>query len=166
MVHAGKQLNPLEVILTSQSLMCRYKEAHSCCSTSSHCSTVQQRFDQKVGGPWQLIIKVAAARVKKFNQLGFAYEAKSMQEDVVLQGIASCTGKVDSITFQEAMIEAAIKARSLGFNHILFLCDSKRAVNVTNTKWPPAGRREFCYKTGLFKLKMMYPISLFMSREL
>ena len=35
------------------------------------------------------------------------------------------------------MIEAAIKARSLGFNHLLFLCGSKRAVNVTNSFWPP-----------------------------
>ena len=137
MVHVGKQPNPLDVILTSQSLMCRYKEAHNCCSTSSHCSTVQQRSDQKVGGPWQLIIKVVAARVKKFIRSGFAYEAKSMQTDVVLQGIASCTGIVVSITIQEAMIKVALKARSLGFNHILFLCDSRRAVNVTNSKWPP-----------------------------
>ena len=136
-VHVGKQPNPLDVILISQSLMCRYKEAHSWCSTSSHYSTVQQRSDQKVGGPWQLIIKVAAARVKKFNRFGFAYEAKSMQTDVVLQGIASCTGIIVSITIQEAMIKVAIKARSLGFNHILFLCDSRRAVNVTNSKWPP-----------------------------
>ena len=98
----------------------------------------QQRVDHKIGGPWQLIIKVAAARVKRHNRTGVAYDAKSIQEDVVLQGITSCTGKVVSITIQEAMIEAAIKARSLGFNHFLFLCGSKRAVNVTNSFWPPS----------------------------
>ena len=36
------------------------------------------------------------------------------------------------------MTEAAIKARSLGFNHFLFLCSSKRAVNVINSFWPPS----------------------------
>ena len=75
--------------------------------------------------------------MRKFNRFGFAYEAKSMQADVVLQGIGSCIGIVVFITIQEAMIKAAIKARSLGFNHILFLCDSRRVVNVTNNKWPP-----------------------------
>ena len=112
-IHEGKQPNPLDVILTSQSLLCRYKEAFRCYSSSPHCSLAQQR----VGGPWQLIIKVAAARVKRHNRTGFAYEAKSIQGDVVLQGITSCTGKVVSIAIHEAMIEAAIKARSLGFNH-------------------------------------------------
>uniref|UniRef100_A0A7N2R032 Uncharacterized protein n=1 Tax=Quercus lobata TaxID=97700 RepID=A0A7N2R032_QUELO len=91
------------------------KEAFRCYSSSPHCSLAQQR----VVGPWQLIIEVAAARVKRHNRTGVAYEAKSIQGDVVLQGITSCTGKVVSIAIQEAMIEAAIKARSLGFNHFI-----------------------------------------------
>ena len=61
-----------------------------------------------------------------------------------MQGITSCTGKLISIAIQEAMIEAAVKARGLGFNHFLFLCGSKRAVNVTMVFGLPAGRREFC----------------------
>ena len=92
----------------------------------------------KVGGPWQLIIKVATVREKRHNRTGLAYEAKSIQGVEVLQGITSCTGKLISIAIQEAMIEAAVKARSLGFNHFLFLCGIKRAVNVTNGFWPPS----------------------------
>lgn len=55
-----------------------------------------------------------------------------------MQGVTICTGKLIFIAIQEAMIEAAVKARSLGFNHFLFLCGSKRAVNVTNGFWPPS----------------------------
>ena len=137
-IHEGKQPNPLDVILTSQSLLCRYKEAFGCLSSSSHCSLSKHRVDSKVGGPWQLIIKVAAARDKRHNRTGLAYEAKSIQGVVVVQGITSSTGKLISIAIQEAMIEAAVKARSLWFNQFLFLCGSKRAVNVTNGFWPPS----------------------------
>ena len=124
-IHEGKQPNPLDVILTSQSLLCRYKEAFGCLSSSSHCSLSKHRVDSKVGGPWQLIIKVAAAREKRHNRTGLAYEAKSIQGVVVVQGITSSTGKLISIAIQEAMIEEAVKARSLGFNHFLFLCGSR-----------------------------------------
>ena len=137
-IHEGKQPNPLDVILTSQSLLCRYKEAFRRLSSSTHCSLSKHRVDSKVGGPWQLIIKVAAAREKRHNRTRLAQEAKSIQGDVVMQGITSCTGKLISIAIQEAMIEAAVKAWSLGFNHFLFLCGSKRAVNVTNGFWPPS----------------------------
>ena len=49
--HEGKTPNPLEVILTIQSLICRYKEAFSNCAITSHRSTDQKRCDQKIRGP-------------------------------------------------------------------------------------------------------------------
>ena len=36
------------------------------------------------------------------------------------------------------MLEAAVKARSLGFNQILFLSDSRRSVQVTNKERAPS----------------------------
>ena len=36
------------------------------------------------------------------------------------------------------MVEAAVKARSLGFNQILFLSDSRRSVQVTNKERAPS----------------------------
>jgi len=92
----------------------------------------------KDGGPWQLIIEVATVREKRHNRTGLAYEAKRIQGVEVLQRITSYTGKLISIAIQEATIEAAVKAWSLGFNHFLFLFGGKRAVNVTNGFWPPS----------------------------
>ena len=55
-----------------------------------------------------------------------------------MQGISSCTAKSLPVTIQEAMLKAAIKARDFGYNHFLFLCDSRRSVQVTNRRCTPS----------------------------
>jgi len=80
---------------------------------------------------------VARARLKRLNRADFAYEAKNMLGDIILQGVSSCIRKTVPITSQEAMWEVAMKARDLGYNNFVFLGDSKRVVQVTNRKWTP-----------------------------
>ena len=75
--------------------------------------------------------------MKRFNRSSFAYEVKNMQGDILLPGISSYIGKTVPITIQEAMLEAPIKGRDLGYNNFVFLSDSKRVVQVTNKKWIP-----------------------------
>lgn len=75
-----KSPNSLEVILVAQSLIGKYKDAYGSCSDSSHRISKQNKSAPGAGGPWQLIIKVASARAKKFNRVGFAYEAKTCKE--------------------------------------------------------------------------------------
>ena len=55
-----------------------------------------------------------------------------------MHGISSCTAKSLPVTIQEAMLKAAIKARDFGYNHFLFLCDSRRSVQVTNRRCTPS----------------------------
>ena len=86
-VHEGKHPNPVEVILTAQSLTCRYQEAFSSCSSSSNKNADQNRALQRFGGPWQLIIKVAGVRKKKARRCGFAYEAKNTSSFKVSQAV-------------------------------------------------------------------------------
>ena len=135
--HEGKTPNPLEVILTVQSIICRYKEAFSNCAVTSHRSTDQKRCDQKIRGLWQLIIKIVGVKQKRLNRAGIAYEAKSMNEDTIMQRVSSYTVKPVLVTIQEAMLEATIKARNLGYTHFLFLSDSRRAVQVFNMECIP-----------------------------
>ena len=127
----------MEVTLTAQSLTCRYIEAYSDCSSPSYDSTNHVRLPNILGKPWNLIIKVVGARMKRLNRSCFAYEAKNLQGNVILQGVSSCTGKTIPLIIQEAMLEAAIQARELGCYNLLFLSDSNRAVQVTNKKWTP-----------------------------
>ena len=138
MVHEGKQSNPLEVIVTAQSLVCRYKEAFSCCSTPFHRSPAQNKVDHIPTETWQLTVKVVGARLKKLNKSGYAYEAKTTQGDTILQLISSYTGQTVPVIIQEAMLEATIKARDLGYKYVLFLTDSRRAVQVNNNKITPS----------------------------
>ena len=133
-VHEGKHPNPLEVILTVQSLICRYAKAFDCCSTSVHKSGVQSKQVQIPCGPWQLIVKVVGARLKRMNRAGYAFEAKTTHGNSILQGIYSCTKQPIPIIIQGAMLEVALKAKELGFKHILFLSDCRKVVQVNNCK--------------------------------
>ena len=141
--HEGKTPNPLEVILTFQSLICRYKETFSNYVVTSHRSADQKRCDQKIRGPWQLIIKIVGVKQKRLNRAGTAYEAKSMNGDTIIQGVSSCTAKPILVTIQEAMLEVAIKARNLGYTHFLFLSDSRRVVQVFNRECIPNWQEKF-----------------------
>lgn len=85
-----------------------------------------------------MFIKVAGARKKKARRCGFAYEAKNMQGNIIFKGVSSCAAETIPNAIQEAMVEAVIKARSLGFNQILFLSDSRRSVQVTNKEIAPS----------------------------
>ena len=84
--------------------------------------------------PWQLIIKVAGVRAKKLHRASFAYEARNLQGEVILQRVSSCTEKVGALLILEAMVDAVIKAKGLGYNFILSLSDSWRPVLVSNRK--------------------------------
>lgn len=127
MIHEGKQANLVEVALMSQSLLCRYKDAFSTCSNPPHNHAKQARTQQCFQGSWQLIINVAGARKKKAKRCGFAYEAINMQGTVLFHGASTCTSDSAFSAIQEAMVIAAMKARNLGFTHVLFLNDNKRS---------------------------------------
>ena len=67
-----------------------------------------------------MITKVFGARKKKARRCGFVYEAKNMQGNIIVQGVSSYATETIPNAIQEAMVEAAIKARSLGFNQFFF----------------------------------------------
>ena len=77
----------------------------------------QQNTDQiPIGGQWQLIVKLAGAKRKRAKRSAYAYEAGNLQGEVVFCGIRSCaTGSVAGAV-QEAIVEAAVKAKNLGYH--------------------------------------------------
>ena len=77
---------------------------------------------------------MAGARLKRMNRAGYAFEAKTTHGNSILQGVYSCTDQPIPVIIQGAMLEAALKARELGFKHILFLSDCRRAVQVNNCR--------------------------------
>ena len=136
-VHEGKHPNLLEVVLTSQSFISRYKEAFFSHGVAAQRTSVQLGRNSVPQKPWQLIIKVAGVRAKKLHRASFAYEARNLQGEVILQRVSSCTEKVGALLILEAMVDAVIKAKGLGYNFILSLSDSWRFVLVSNRKCRP-----------------------------
>ena len=72
-LHNGKTPNPVEVILTSQSLICKYKEVFNQCQRYKHIQRTKKRT-MECRQNWQLLIKVAATRNKRSRRSGFAVE--------------------------------------------------------------------------------------------
>ena len=60
-----------------------------------------------------------------------------------MQVVASCTATPIPVTIQEAMVEAAIKARNIGCKQILFLCDNQSPVQVINGRCTPNWQERF-----------------------
>ena len=87
-VHDGLQLNPLDVVLMTQILCCRYQNAfikeESQYFQSHNCSITQS----STGGAWQIIIKIASARRKKFGT-AYAFETKNRGAEIVFRGIGA-----------------------------------------------------------------------------
>ena len=60
-----------------------------------------------------------------------------MQGEVILQIMSSCTENMGALIILDAMVEAAVKAKSLGFKFRLFLIDILRPVLVSNRMCRP-----------------------------
>uniref|UniRef100_A0A7N2KXH0 RNase H type-1 domain-containing protein n=1 Tax=Quercus lobata TaxID=97700 RepID=A0A7N2KXH0_QUELO len=76
---------------------------------------------------WKLVWKMGVPLKKKAKRCGFAYEAINMQETALFHGASTCTYDSTFNAIQEAKVIAAMKARNLGFTHVLFLSDNKRS---------------------------------------
>ena len=122
-LHQGLSPNPIEVILISQSLMCRYQTAFSQRQNTrpSEKQTLQRIPHQN----WQILIKVAASRNRKTKRFGFAFEATSMAGVTTFRGAANSGRQSIYMVTQEAMVEAIFKAKDHGFSRILVLCNHK-----------------------------------------
>ena len=66
------------------------------------------------------------------KQSGYAYEEKDLKRDLILVGEPSSLSTSYPTTFQDAIVEVAIKDRDLGFRLILFVSGCKRIEQVCN----------------------------------
>ena len=93
---------------------------------------------QNIEGAWDLIIRIAAVRKKRPKRTTYAYEAKNLQGTVMFSGSVICGALASTAASKEALVEAAIKAKKLGFCRILFLCYSNKIVQVCNQNCNPS----------------------------
>ena len=135
--HDGKTPNPTEVILTAQSLICRFKEAFETKINHDRPNKGVQPNHQNIGGCWDLIIKIAGVRKARPKRTSFAYEASNLQGRTMFSGCASSGASTITTATQEALVVSAVKAKNLGFCKILIMCCSKSLVSVCNLQCSP-----------------------------
>lgn len=117
-IHQGKMPIPMEVILTSQTRICRYQEAFY--EDQNQRQVSRNHSPQKnLHNEWKLLIKVVGYRKRSSKRSGYAYEAKNLEGITIFAGGASCGRKPYSLAIQDALVEAMIKAKDLGFRHVL-----------------------------------------------
>ena len=121
----------MEVVLTSQSLLCRYQDAFQN-SQSLASKPIQQTYQNLPNQRWQIIIKVAAYKNRRSRRNGYAFEAKSIEGGVLFIGGVSKGRKKPYLVLLYAMGEAIFKAKELGFNKIIILSNSKRFEQICN----------------------------------
>lgn len=78
--------------------------------------------------------------------------AKDLQGVIMFCDVASNTATSTNKAVQEAMVEAAIKARSYGYHRIFFLTNSRNLVQIINKKKNPNWQE----KTMVANLKNLY----------
>ena len=87
-LHQGQIPKPVEVILISQSLTCRYQEAFN----QSQVHKIRSNPKQTQSIPhqsWQILIKVAADRNRKAGRYGFAFKATTLDVSTLFKGEAN-----------------------------------------------------------------------------
>ena len=110
----------MEVLLTSQSLLCRYQEVFNN-SQSQRSSCRQQTQQQFTNQDWRLVIKVAASINRKTKRSAYAFEATTVDGRRSFTGGASCGRKTYCLAIQDAIGESMIEALELGYNRMLVL---------------------------------------------
>ena len=131
-IHQGICPNPLYVLLMGQSLSCKYRNTFISSDQNLRDAALSisvQRpatvHQQSPVGQWDLIIKIAATKGQRSQRKAFAYNANNMEGVCVFSGVASTLASSTIRALFEAMIDATTIARDHGFQHILFLIDSR-----------------------------------------
>ena len=136
-LHQGKLPNSMEVVLTSQSLICKYHEAFQ--DNQEQRPIFKQQPHQILSNQnWQIMLKVAANKNRRSKRSGYAFEAKTLEGNILFIGGASSERKPQHLAIQDAVGFAIFKAVELGYYRILILSNSQGLVQVCNRSRNPS----------------------------
>ncbi|KAL0015319.1 hypothetical protein SO802_002388 [Lithocarpus litseifolius] len=116
----------------AQTLPCRYREAFNKEESQQFKEYKHSSDPNPTGGQWQIVLKLVGARRKGRFDSAFAYEAKNRQAEVVFWRVKSCVASSAVGALHEALVEASIQARTLGFQQVLVLSNCRKLVLLFN----------------------------------
>lgn len=77
---------------------------------------------------WQLLIKTARIRDRKYRRRGYTFEAKNIGVNYLNVAIAEC--KSHPLAGQEAIVVAVMRAKERGFSKLIVLTNSKSTEKI------------------------------------
>lgn len=97
-----------------------------------------------------ILCDIAGARSRGHCRHGTAYEALTLQGANVFFGVVSSNARTSTGALLEAVIEAGLAAKNQGFQHVLFLTDSKGLTQIIRKEcasdWLDSTRlADFCF---------------------
>ena len=113
MVHEGVTLDPMNVILTTQNLFCKYQEIYQKNHSTDHRLSKQKTIDQGLYGQWSITLKISGVKQGRKKRASFAYEARNRQGTVVFCGCSSSVARSISSVLLEGLREATVAASRL-----------------------------------------------------
>lgn len=131
----------MEVLLTSQSLLCKSQEAFNN-NQSQRSSWRQQTQQQFTNQDWQLIIKVVASINRRTKRSDYAFKATTMEGRSLFKGGANCDRKTYCLALQNAVRESMLKAMELGYNRLLVLNCCKDLTQVCKNYRQPSWQQK------------------------
>lgn len=124
-LHKGQVPNPLEVILTSQSLIPRYREAFHQPHDQGKCQKPKSKvptFNQD----WPILIKLVASRNRRTKRCRYAFEARKMEGNLLFRRRASSGRQTQHLAIQEALVKALNKSTELGLHRVVIVITDKK----------------------------------------
>ena len=76
---------------------------------------------------WQLLIKIDDHRHRKTKRVGYAFEAINKEGSKIFLGCNSNGKSSPALAVQEALMEALLQAKELGFLHIVVLTGKQKS---------------------------------------
>ena len=105
----------MEVILTAQTLSCRYKEVFFSQPSPFIRRSRPSNEPSNVTGQWQLLIKIAGTKNSRLNRSAWAFEAKDQEGVIRFYGVHSSSTSTIKGAVHEALMEAVFIVRNHGF---------------------------------------------------
>ena len=115
--------NPTEVMLTTQSLLNRYKQGYQQGNMPLHPPRIRQQiqFPQE----WQLIILISNVATKNKQWQGTAFIGKNRQGEVLFVGYKTLRIAASTMAKITTIRDASLQASILGIRWCIFLTTSK-----------------------------------------
>ena len=126
----GKQPNPMDIILTTKSLMNRFLQSPTNSAGTIEMESSTTRPTWQLHDNWQILITTEGSAARNSRWQGIAFMGKTRDGHITLVGCKSTTAQDAKMTKAIAIRKAINKAIHLGYRKMIILVGDKEIERV------------------------------------